>query len=212
MDLFTRLIESIEGTEFYQKYMVNFPEPLNNVAFDLVLILIIIGIIVVPAVIEAIKSRSVKKRIRQKAEEYKAQIEQEKEQAAKEKQEEKAARREEIEMRKEEMTALKEFAKNEVKKAAVAEGSMRPFRISTRSMEPSFLMNTTVYAKPVMASDVTEGDVVAYRYDTKRGSVYVIHRIVGMNEDGTYRLKGDNEEKEDPPVKAEQIEYLVVKE
>ncbi|MBQ6132714.1 MAG: S24/S26 family peptidase [Lachnospiraceae bacterium] len=210
MDVFTQIIESIEGTEFYQKYMVNFPEPLNNVAFDLVLILVIVGITVVPSVIGAIKSRSVKKRIRQKAEEYKAQIKAEKEKAEQEKQEEKAARKEEIEMRKEEMNALKQFAKNETKKAAVAEGSVRPFRISTRSMEPALLMNTTVYAKPVMASDVKEGDVIAYRYDTKRGSVYVIHRIVGMNEDGTYRLKGDNEEKEDPPVKAEQIEYLVV--
>ena len=203
MNIFTKLIESIESTDFYKNYVVNFPEPLNNVAFDLVLILIIAAVIIIPAVVEAVRGRIVRKRIRKRAEVYKAEMIAEKEKEEKEKKEEK-------EFRKEEMNAFKEFAKNEVKKAAVSEGTLHPFKISTRSMEPALVMNTTVYAKPVLASDVKVNDIVGYRFDTKKGPVYIIHRIVGVNEDGTYRLKGDNEEKEDPPVKADQIEYIVV--
>lgn len=215
MDIFTRLIEAIEGTEFYQKYIVNFPEPLNNVAFDLVLILIIIGIIVVPAVIEGIKTHAVRKRIKKRAEEYKVEMRAEKEKEAQEKKEEQERREQERKedraIRQEEIKTFQKLAENEEKKSAVAEGSMRPFRISTRSMEPALLMNTTVYAKPVLAADVKENDIVAYRFDTKQGPVYIIHRVIAMNEDGTYVCKGDNETKNDPPVKAEQIEYLIVK-
>lgn len=212
MDIFTRLIESIENTDFYKKYISTFPEPLNNVAFDLILIIAIASVIILPAVIEAVKTHTVRKRIKKRAEVYEAQMRVEKEEAKAEKAREEEARKEEREFRKEEINALKEFAKTEVKKAAVTEGAVRPFRISTRSMEPALLMNTMVYAKPVLASDVKEGDIVVYRFNMKSGPMYVIHRIIRINEDGTYILKGDNEEKEDPPVKADQIEYLVVKE
>lgn len=52
------------------------------------------------------------------------------------------------------------------------------------------------------ASTVKKYDITFHKRQDGR---YILHRVVGIHSDGTYRIAGDNEEKPEPPVKREQI-------
>ncbi len=55
------------------------------------------------------------------------------------------------------------------------------------SMDPAFYKGDLLVLRG--ADDYTIGDIVAFGHS--RGTIPVIHRIVAMNEDGTYQLQGD---------------------
>lgn len=197
------LIEIIEGSELYSRYISKLPAPLNNEGFDIALIIIIASIIVLPPVFEALMGKAAKDRILKAASAF------EKEEMEKDKKAE-FEKIKEQEERQESLSALKSIARNEEKKAKVSEGALRMFRIGTRSMEPALCINSVVYARPCTPDELKEGDIAIYRIDRGAGEfIYVIHRLIGKTDDGRFRFKGDNEENEDQPVKPEQIEYLV---
>lgn len=212
---------AIEGTSFYTEFISRLPAPLDNLTFDIILVLVIAAILIIPSVVDGVRGKAVRHRIHtrtlehEKAEEArraeeKAEKEAEKAERERERADREAEKQADREARAAEIDAFRKIAENETKKAAVSDGSLHPFKISTRSMEPALLMNTTVYGTPALASDLAPGDVGVYRFDTKRGPVYIVHRLMRIDDDGSYIFKGDNEEKEDPPVKADQIEYKVI--
>ena len=52
------------------------------------------------------------------------------------------------------------------------------------------------------AETIKKYDITFHRRQDGR---YILHRVVGINPDGTYNIAGDNELKPEPPVKREQI-------
>lgn len=89
----------------------------------------------------------------------------------------------------------------------------RPFFIMSASMEPTIMTHQLVIAVPVSAEDVEIGDIVTYDlYSNVSSSIKqtIIHRVIGINEDGTYIFKGDNNSKSDKPVDGSRIGYKVI--
>ena len=88
---------------------------------------------------------------------------------------------------------------------------VQPLFIMTDSMEPVIPAKTLVLARPVSAGDVRVGDIVAYRYQSGAGKipVKIVHRVIGINDNRTFILKGDHEEEPDDPVRADQILYVI---
>lgn len=85
----------------------------------------------------------------------------------------------------------------------------KPFFIMSGSMEPTIMTHQIVIATPIDAEDVQIGDIISYETDTKT----VIHRVVDINEDGTFEFLGDNnagQVKSDKGVTPEQIGYKIV--
>ena len=56
------------------------------------------------------------------------------------------------------------------------------------SMQPMLYQNRDVVVIEVPQGRLQKYDVALYR----RGSSYVLHRVIGVNEDGTYSIRGDN--------------------
>lgn len=71
---------------------------------------------------------------------------------------------------------------------------IRPYIVLSASMEPTIMTGALGYINTHDCEDVSTGDIVAYSMGDE---ITVIHRIVGVNEDGTYITKGDNNENED---------------
>ena len=89
----------------------------------------------------------------------------------------------------------------------------RPFFIMSESMEPTIMTHQVVVAVPVEPEDVEVGDIVTYDlYSnvTDKIKQTIIHRVVAINEDGTFIFKGDNNQSEDKPVSASRIGYKII--
>ena len=86
----------------------------------------------------------------------------------------------------------------------------KPFYIMSESMDPVIKVGHIVISKPINADDIDIGDIIAYKTPSKT----VIHRVIKINDDGTYEFKGDNNKIQIPSdihVKANQIQYKIVK-
>ena len=79
--------------------------------------------------------------------------------------------------------------------------------IVTGSMEPTVSVGDYIYIKDVEISDLKQGDIIAYySEDPEIAGKLVLHRIVNINEDGTYQTMGDaNPIPDRLPVRADQI-------
>jgi signal peptidase I len=89
----------------------------------------------------------------------------------------------------------------------------RPFFIMSESMEPTIMTHQVVLAVPIEPEDVEVGDIVTYNlYSNVSESIKqtIIHRVVAIQEDGTFIFKGDNNEKLDNPVDASRIGYKII--
>ena len=79
---------------------------------------------------------------------------------------------------------------------------VKPSFIPSQSMEPKLNPGDIVLTRSVDPADVKIGDIVRY----KKGNVEVIHRVIGINPDGTFSTKGDNNNVADPePVRRDQV-------
>ena len=69
----------------------------------------------------------------------------------------------------------------------------RPMFVVSESMEPTIKKHQFILAVVVDAEDVKVGDIVGIKVKNENAlfSKLVIHRIIGINEDGTLILKGD---------------------
>ncbi len=73
--------------------------------------------------------------------------------------------------------------------------------VTGNSMYPLFhTKRDTVLLAP--ASDVKKYDITFHKRSDGR---YILHRVIGIQKDGTYLIAGDNELQPEPPVKREQI-------
>lgn len=94
----------------------------------------------------------------------------------------------------------------------LSQGTTVRFRPSGRSMYPSIREGELITVEPVVASDVTLGDIVLYR--SERG--LIAHRVVGTSPTQSsvlsphYFLRGDTSLSCDQPVEAQQILGRVV--
>ena len=99
-----------------------------------------------------------------------------------------------------------------------------PVFIMSGSMEPTLQTHSFVMTVPIDADDVHIGDIVTYKlalsddidsttkqlYNYSKG-ITIIHRVIGITDDGRFIFKGDNNESPDKiPVTAEQIGYKVL--
>ena len=95
----------------------------------------------------------------------------------------------------------------------LSQGTTVRFRPSGRSMYPSIREGELVTVEPVVASDVTLGDIVLYR--SERG--VIAHRVVGTSPTQSsvlspqYFLKGDASLSCDQPIEAHQILGRVIR-
>lgn len=71
---------------------------------------------------------------------------------------------------------------------------IRPYIVLSASMEPTIMTGALGYINTKDCEDISTGDIVAY---TMGDEMTIIHRVIGVNENGTYITKGDNNEKED---------------
>lgn len=79
---------------------------------------------------------------------------------------------------------------------------IKPSFVPTHSMEPKINSGDIVFTRGVDASNVQVGDIVRYRV----GNMDILHRVIGINPDGSFSTKGDNNNVADPqPVLREQI-------
>ena len=86
----------------------------------------------------------------------------------------------------------------------------RVFFIMSESMEPTIRTHQFVVGR-VMGDDEPEvGDVVAYEKGESPVKKMVIHRIVGVTDDGRFILQGDYNETADAPVERGKIKYVIV--
>ena len=88
----------------------------------------------------------------------------------------------------------------------------KPYFIVSGSMEPAINTWSIVFGEPVDLNNIKEGDIISYeRLD---GTKTVIHRVIRINDDGTYTFKGDNNKSSIPSdigVTKEQLRYKIVK-
>ncbi len=94
----------------------------------------------------------------------------------------------------------------------LSQGTTVRFRPSGRSMYPSIREGELITVEPVVASDVTLGDIVLYR--SERG--LIAHRVVDHRTQSSvlsphYFLRGDTSLSCDQPVGAEQILGRVIR-
>ena len=92
----------------------------------------------------------------------------------------------------------------------------RPMFVVSESMEPIIKKYQFILAVTTEVEDVKVGDIVgikAPKDDNALTSKLVVHRIIGINEDGTFILKGDANEESleyEKQVAKEQIKYRVI--
>ena len=89
----------------------------------------------------------------------------------------------------------------------------RPFFIMSESMEPTIMTHQLVVAMPVNPEEIEVGDIVTYDLYSNLSNVIkqtIIHRVVAINDDGTFVFKGDNNSEADRPVDASRIGYKVI--
>lgn len=90
--------------------------------------------------------------------------------------------------------------------------SYRVFFIMSGSMEPEIRENSFVIGKVVPRDRALEvGQAYAYREDGMLGDKIIIHRLIGVSEDGRYQFKGDSNARADERlVERENIGYVIV--
>lgn len=88
--------------------------------------------------------------------------------------------------------------------------SYRLFWIMSESMEPVIQENRIVVGKLAGDGELAVGEIYAYQREGIFGKEMVIHRLVGITEEGGYIFKGDNNMEPDRVVLREQIGYRIV--
>lgn len=88
--------------------------------------------------------------------------------------------------------------------------SFRLFWVMSESMEPMILENRLVVGKLAGDGDLVVGEIYAYWREGMFGKEMVIHRLVGVTEDGAYIFQGDNNAEADRAVLREQVGYWIV--
>ena len=92
----------------------------------------------------------------------------------------------------------------------------RPMFVVSESMEPVIKKYQFVLAVTTEAEDVKVGDIVGIKAPKDENALIsklVVHRIIGINEDGTFIFKGDANEESleyEKQVTKEQIKYRVI--
>lgn len=89
----------------------------------------------------------------------------------------------------------------------------KPFFIMSESMEPTIHKHQFVLAVPVDADEVQVGDIVTYDLYSNVNKALketIIHRVIAINDDGSFFFKGDNNEKADKAVDASRIGYKII--
>ena len=100
-----------------------------------------------------------------------------------------------------------------VSKAVYGWGSVfsyRLFWIMSGSMEPAIREDQIVVGKLTGDGELTVGEIYAYQREGMLGKEMVIHRLVGITEEGGYIFPGDNNMEPDRAVLREQIGYRIV--
>ena len=93
---------------------------------------------------------------------------------------------------------------------------LRPMFVMSESMEPVIEKYQFILAVTVDENDLKVGDIVgikAPKDENALNSKLVIHRIIGINKDGSFILKGDanvDSLEYEKRVKVEQIKYRVI--
>lgn len=92
---------------------------------------------------------------------------------------------------------------------------LRPMFVVSESMEPAIEKYQFILAVVVNERCIEKGDIVAYEIKNSNAflSKLVVHRVEEINQDGTYRFKGDNNTtslENETHIKAEQIKYKVI--
>ncbi len=84
---------------------------------------------------------------------------------------------------------------------------VRPTLVSGGSMQPALRVGDVVITRDVSPDDVRVGDIIRYR----NGDVYVLHRVVAIEENGAALIaRGDANNVDDPPVLPTQLEGKLV--
>ncbi len=86
---------------------------------------------------------------------------------------------------------------------------VQPFIISGPSMQPTMAAGDLVIIRDVEPGDIEVGDVIRFR----SGDQAIIHRVVDLDDSGTrpvFITRGDNNNRDDPPVLASAVDGEVV--
>lgn len=84
---------------------------------------------------------------------------------------------------------------------------VRPTLVSGGSMQPALMVGDVAITRDVSPDDVLVGDIIRFR----RGEIYILHRVVEIDEDGPYFItRGDANNVDDPPVLSAQLEGRLV--
>lgn len=88
----------------------------------------------------------------------------------------------------------------------------RLFWIMSESMEPEISSDSLVIGKTVSDDDeLSVGRIYAYQRDRAFGKEMVIHRLIGITEDGRYIFKGDfNKNVDEEPVMRKDVGYVIL--
>lgn len=80
--------------------------------------------------------------------------------------------------------------------------SLKPYVVMSGSMEPAIMTGSLCFVDED-DTDAEEGDIIAF---TAADGLPVTHRVVGINEDGSYITRGDNNDEADAsPVSREAV-------
>lgn len=93
---------------------------------------------------------------------------------------------------------------------------LRPMFVVSESMEPTIKKYQFILAKVMDAEDIKKGDIVVYVIKDKHRifKKYIAHRVIKINADGTYCLKGDNNDMSleiERNIDSKQIKYKVIR-
>lgn len=88
--------------------------------------------------------------------------------------------------------------------------SYRLFWVLSGSMEPVIQENRIVVGRLAGDGELAVGEVYAYQREGMFGKEMVIHRLVGVTEEGGYVFQGDSNREPDGVVLREQIGYRIV--
>lgn len=93
---------------------------------------------------------------------------------------------------------------------------LRPMFVMSESMEPVIEKYQFILAVTTNEEELKVGDIVGYQAPKSENALFsklVVHRIVAINEDGTYFLQGDANLSSldyEEHITAEQIKYKVI--
>lgn len=88
--------------------------------------------------------------------------------------------------------------------------SYRLFWVLSGSMEPVIQENRIVVGRLAGDGELAVGEIYAYQREGMFGKEMVIHRLVGITEEGGYVFQGDSNGEPDGEVGREQIGYRIV--